>query len=309
MKIFTNLQELPEFKNAVITIGSFDGVHLGHQKILQQVVSEAKKINGTSVLISFFPHPKQVIQIQNKTLRLLNTLEEKYTLLKHFGIENVVIIPFNEAFANIEAQKYIDDFLVKLFNPKQIVVGYDHKFGKNRTGDFNLLKQNENKYGFAVTEISEQEIKYITISSTKIRKALQEGNVEGAAEYLGYPFEFTGKVVEGNKIGRSIGFATANIEINSDLKIIPANAVYAVKVVHDNCTYNAMLNIGNRPTVNGIGTTIEAHIFDFDKMIYGEQITVIFKSKLRTEIKFNGLVDLQNQLAKDRQSAMEALSA
>jgi riboflavin kinase / FMN adenylyltransferase len=309
MKIFTNLQELPEFKNAVITIGSFDGVHLGHQKILQQVVSEAKKINGTSVLISFFPHPKQVIQIQNKTLRLLNTLEEKYALLKKFGIENVVIIPFNEAFSNIDAQKYIDDFLVKLFNPKLIVVGYDHRFGKNRTGDFNLLKQNEKQYGFTVTEISEQEIEHITISSTKIRKALEEGNIEVAAEYLGYPFEFTGTVVEGNKIGRSIGFATANIAINSDLKIIPANAVYAVKVVHDNCTYNAMLNIGNRPTVNGSGTTIEAHIFDFDKMIYGEQLTVIFKTKLRTEIKFNGLVDLQNQLAKDRKSAMEVLSA
>jgi riboflavin kinase / FMN adenylyltransferase len=188
------------------------------------------------------------------------------------------------------------------------VVGYDHKFGKNRTGDFKLLKQNENNYGFTVTEISEQEIEHITISSTKIRKALQEGNIEVAAEYLGYPFEFTGTVVEGNKIGRSIGFATANIKINSDLKIIPANAVYAVKVVHNNCTYNAMLNIGNRPTVKGSGTTIEAHIFDFDKMIYGQQLTIIFETKLRTEIKFNGLVDLQKQLLKDKENAVAALA-
>jgi riboflavin kinase / FMN adenylyltransferase len=305
MQIFNNLQNLPIFTNAVVTIGSFDGVHIGHQKILQQVVAEAKKIQGTSVLISFFPHPKQVIQMQNKTLQLLNTLDEKYTLLEKFGIENVVIIPFDENFAGIEAQDYIDEFLVKLFNPKLIVVGYDHKFGKNRTGDFALLKSNEVKYGFKVEEITEQEIEHITISSTKIRAALVQGDIETANTYLGYSFEFTGTVVEGNKVGRSIGYPTANIKIDNELKLTPANAVYAVQVKFKNNIYQGMLNIGNRPTVNGSSKTTEVNIFNFDEMIYGEKLTIILQKKLRTEVKFNGLLELQAQLAIDKTNSLQ----
>jgi riboflavin kinase / FMN adenylyltransferase len=305
MQIFNNLQNLPIFTNAVVTIGSFDGVHIGHQKILQQVVAEAKKIQGTSVLISFFPHPKQVIQMQNKTLQLLNTLDEKYALLEKFGIENVVIIPFDENFASIEAQDYIDEFLVKLFNPKLIVVGYDHKFGKNRTGDFALLKSNEVKYGFKVEEITEQEIEHITISSTKIRAALVQGDIETANTYLGYSFEFTGTVVEGNKVGRSIGYPTANIKIDNELKLTPANAVYAVQVKFKNNIYQGMLNIGNRPTVNGSSKTTEVNIFNFDEMIYGEKLTIILQKKLRTEVKFNGLLELQAQLAIDKTNSLQ----
>jgi riboflavin kinase / FMN adenylyltransferase len=307
MQIFNNLQNLPIFTNAVVTIGSFDGVHIGHQKILQQVVAEAKKIQGTSVLISFFPHPKQVIQMQNKTLQLLNTLDEKYALLEKFGIENVVIIPFDENFASIEAQDYIDEFLVKLFNPKLIVVGYDHKFGKNRTGDFALLKSNEVKYGFKVEEITEQEIEHITISSTKIRAALVQGDIETANTYLGYSFEFTGTVVEGNKVGRSIGYPTANIKIDNELKLTPANAVYAVQVKFKNNIYQGMLNIGNRPTVNGSSKTTEVNIFNFDEMIYGEKLTIILQKKLRTEVKFNGLLELQVQLAIDKTNSLQFL--
>ena len=298
MKIFDDVNNIPPFKNAVITIGTFDGVHKGHQKIIAQLIDEAKKIDGETVIITFYPHPRQVINPDSK-IEFLNDIKEKATLLEAAGVDNLVVINFNESFANLSAEEYINEFLIKTFNPRKIVIGYDHRFGKGRTGDYTLLEQAGAKNGFEVIELSAQLLNQITISSTKIRNALYEGNISLANNLLGYTFSFSGKVVEGNKLGRTIGFPTANIQLDSEEKIIPINGVYAVQVIVNQSFYNGMMNIGFRPTVDGKKRTIEVNIFDFDQDIYGESIVVKLLHYIRSEVKFNGIDALKEQLNKD----------
>lgn len=299
MQIYTNPDALPKFKNAVITIGTFDGVHLGHKKILDQLIATAKKINGTPVLITFYPHPKQVVKTGKNTVYMLCSQQEKYSLLEEYGISNIVVVAFDEKFASQSPEEYIRNFLVDKFHPHTIIIGYDHRFGKGRAGDFNLLELKAPEYNFQVKEIPEQLIQNVVISSTKIRDALLDGDIDTATEYLGYPYFFSGKVVQGNKLGRTIGYPTANIEMENNGKLIPGNAVYAVDIALGKRNLKGMMNIGLRPTVGGSKRVIEVNIFDFDEDIYGQTLTITLKKWLRSEIKFNGMDELKAQLAKD----------
>ncbi len=309
MKVYTDIESLPEFKNAVITIGTFDGVHLGHLQIIRQLTKEAGLVKGMPVLITFYPHPKQVVTSIQKPLFILNTPEEKYELLHKAGINNIVVVPFTRAFSEQPAGNYIKDFLVKKFHPHTIIIGYDHKFGKNRSGDYHLLEDEAEKYGYVVKEIPEHILQNVTISSTKIREALLSGDIDTANEFLGYHYFFNGIVIEGNKLGRTIGYPTANLHIADAQKLVPANGVYAVEVsVEGGLKYKGMMNIGIRPTVEGTTIVIEVNIFDFDEMIYGKTIKVSLKQRLRSEVKFNGLDALKVQLAKDKMDAITALS-
>jgi riboflavin kinase / FMN adenylyltransferase len=304
MKVYRDINSLPVFINAVITTGSFDGVHTGHVQIIEQLIKEAEKINGMPVLITFYPHPKQVVQMKEKALYILNTPEEKYELLQLKGIENIVVVPFDKDFSQLSAQDYISNFLVQKFHPSVIVVGYDHRFGNNREGNFDLLKSKEAEYNFEVKEIPEHVLKNITISSTKIRAAMQEGDIEKASSYLGYHYYFSGTVIQGNKIGRTIGYPTANLQIQDEYKLVPANGVYAVDVQLGNQQLKGMMNIGIRPTVDGTKRVIEVNIFDFDEDIYGQTLKITLKKNLRSEVKFAGLEALKAQLAKDKEHAM-----
>ncbi len=301
MNVYKNISRLPEFKNAVITIGTFDGVHLGHVQILEQLKKEAEAINGTMVLVTFFPHPKQVIN--NEHVFMLNTPLEKYRLFEKHGIEHIVEVPFNRDFADQPAKNYISEFLVNNFHPHTIIIGYDHKFGKNREGDYSLLEAEAKKNNYLVKEIPEQVIKDITISSTAIRKALNSGDVKKANEFLGYNYALTGIVVQGDKRGRTIGFPTANIQVLDKSKLIPANGVYLVGVKVENEYFKGMMNIGTRPTFNGISTSIEVYILDFNHDIYGNEITVEFEKWLRPEMKFSSLNELKTQLNIDLNNA------
>lgn len=309
MKVYQNTDELPPFKHAVVTIGTFDGVHLGHKQIIHQLIREAGHVEGTAVLMTFYPHPKRVVSTDMKPIYLLNTAEEKYELLHKAGIGHIVVVPFNEEFANQPPVDYIRDFLVGKLHAKTIIIGYDHRFGKNREGDYHMLDALSATFGYTVKEIPERLIRNITISSTRIREALLTGDIAKAEEFLGYPYFFSGKVVEGNKLGRTIGYPTANLEINDPEKLIPANAVYAVLVKHPNHDglLKGMMNIGTRPTVNGTRRMIEVNLFDVDEDLYGLTLTVTLKKKLRDEVKFDGLNELKNQLAKDKQSSLLAL--
>jgi riboflavin kinase / FMN adenylyltransferase len=304
MKVYRDINSLPVFTNAVITTGSFDGVHIGHVQIIEQLIKEAEKINGTPVLITFYPHPKQVVQMKEKALYILNTPEEKYELLQIKGIKNIVVVPFDKEFSQLSAQEYISNFLVEKFHPAIIVVGYDHRFGNNREGNFDLLKSKEAEYNFEVKEIPEHVLKNITISSTKIRAAMLEGDIEKAASYLGYHYYFSGTVIQGNKLGRTIGYPTANLQIQDEYKLVPANGVYAVDVQLGGRNLKGMMNIGIRPTVDGTKRVIEVNIFDFDEDIYGQTLKVTLKKNLRLEVKFAGLEELKAQLAKDKEHAM-----
>ncbi len=303
---------LPSFKNAVITIGTFDGVHLGHRQIIKQLIEEARAVQGETVIISFYPHPRSVIAGSHSNVKLLGSLEEKIALLSNAGIDHLVIIPFNQAFANQNAEEYISEFLVKLFHPHTIIIGYDHRFGKNRVGDYHLLVDYGKKLGFAVKEIPEHILNGVVISSTKIRKALLDYDISSANKFLGYEYFFEGEVIKGNQLGRTIGYPTANLKIASEDKLIPSNGVYAVHAIileDDNPTepLNGMMNIGVRPTIDGIHRVIEVHLFDFDQDIYGKTLKISIHSYLRPEQKFAGLEALTEQLGKDKLMAKEAL--
>ena len=317
MTVHTDINTLPVFKNAVVTIGTFDGVHTGHQQILQLMQDEAKKVNGETVIITFNPHPRQVIAARQTELFLLNTLQEKISLLEKYGIQHLVVTPFTEVFSLQSAEEYIEQFLVKTFHPHTIIIGHDHRFGKSRSGNFELLEEKSTQYNYVVKEIPGFMLQNNTISSTMIREALLKGNIETANEYLGYSYFFNGTVVEGNKLGRTIGYPTANLKIEEEKKLIPGNGVYAVEVNgqwsmvngerQELDRFKGMMNIGIRPTVEGTNRMIEVNIFDFDKEIYGDTLTIHIKKRLRNEQKFNSLEDLKNQLAKDKEQAMEWL--
>lgn len=298
---------LPKFHKAVITIGTFDGVHLGHRQIIAQLKEEAARIGGETVIITFHPHPRKIISSVPGDIKLLNTLNEKIILLDKAGIDHLIVVPFDHVFANQTAEQYVQDFLYKYFNPHTVIIGYDHRFGKGREGDYHLMEQYGKSLGFEVKEISEQLLNEIVISSTKIRHSLVEHDIATANQFLGYPYFFEGMVIEGNKLGRTIGYPTANLHIASEEKLIPGNGVYAVSVVSRQSpavSLKGMMNIGIRPTVDGKKRVIEVNIFDFDEEIYGQTLQIHMHHYLRGEVKFNGLAELKQQLEKDKLSAI-----
>ncbi len=307
MKVFKDIDNLPNFKNAVITVGTFDGVHKGHQQILSKLTTKAKELYGESILITFHPHPRFVINPDDKSLKLINTLEEKIKILKKYCIDNLVIVPFTKQFSEISAENYISDFLVKNFKPKCIAIGYDHHFGKARKGNIEMLKFFQSKYHYEILRIEKEELEEITISSTKIRKALNEGKVNTAFELMNHEYIIEGFVTKGKQIGRTIGFPTANILIEKDYKLIPKNGSYAVIVNIQNKEYLGMLNIGIKPTFKENKKTVEVNIFDFNEDIYGEKICIKFKYFLRDEEKFDNISSLQKQLKKDKKKSISLL--
>lgn len=308
MKVFYGTDALPQWHNVVLTIGTFDGVHQGHKSILQSVVQAAQTIDGTSVLITFDPHPRKLI-FPNESLKLLSTLEERLALVAESGIDVTVVVPFTQQFAAQSAQDYIQDFLLRLFQPKLIVIGYDHHFGHDRTGDIHMLAAYAVQHHFEVKEISAQLIADAAVSSTQVRKALLAGAVDVAATMLGTPYHIKGKVVQGAQRGRSIGFPTANIQLPDADKLIPQRGVYAVHVQVNHQLYKGMLNLGLNPTVSATqDVKIEVHIFDFAEDVYGAAIEIAFVARLRDEMKFDGLPALQAQLAIDKENALAVLA-
>jgi riboflavin kinase/FMN adenylyltransferase len=303
MKIYEGLNEFLPVKNPVVTSGTFDGVHLGHQKILHRIREIARSVEGETVLITFWPHPRLVLYPEEHKLRLLSTFEEKAKLLRQFGIDHLVTIPFTKEFSQLTSKEFIEEVIVNRIQTKKLVIGYDHRFGKNREGSFEYLKENCSSYGFELEEISRQDVDEIGVSSTKIRQALESGDIETANSYLGRSYELNGLVVKGQQIGRSIGFPTANVHIPNDYKLIPKDGVYAVEASVNGSIYKSMLNIGNRPTVDGSKKSVEAHLFDFQGDLYDKQITIYLKAYLREEQKFENLEGLKAQLHKDQQRA------
>lgn len=310
MKVHYNLQDLPIFKNGVITTGAFDGVHKGHQKIIGRMKEIATGIGGETVIITFHPHPRKIISSVPGEIKQLTSLSERIILLEKAGIDHLVVIPFDYQFSNLSAEDYVQHFLVANFHPHTIIVGYDHRFGKGRIGNFEMLTQMGQNMGFKVEQINEQIIGNEIISSTHIRNYLQDKNIPKANELLGYAYFFDGFIVRGNQIGRTIGFPTANLHINDEEKLIPSNGVYAVRVkgkCFGSRIYDGMMNIGVRPTVDGHKKVIEVNIFDFNEDIYEQTITVLVYDYIRGEVKFNGLEALKAQLNQDVQSASAIL--
>jgi len=287
----------------VITIGTFDGVHIGHQKILDRVVKLAEAQAYTPIVLTFFPHPRMVLKNDN-TIKLLNTIEERITLLNEMGITDVVVKRFTKEFANLSPKDYVKDILVDELNTKQIVIGYDHRFGKNRSANIFDLKEFAKQYNFKVEEISAQDIEDVTVSSTKIRNALDKGQVASANAYLGYTYFITGQVVKGKGLGRTIQFPTANIFVKEEYKLIPLDGVYVVKSEIENTTVYGMMNIGTNPTVDGKSRSIEVHYFNFSKDIYKAELKIEFLKRLRSEQKFKNLETLKVQLKNDMNNAL-----
>lgn len=308
MAVFYDITKLPAFHNAVITIGTFDGVHQGHRAILEELKRLAAERNGESVVLTFEPHPRKLLFPQ-QSLKLLTPLAKKVALIHEAGIQHVVVIPFTKEFANLNATEYIEQFLVKNFHPDCIIIGYDHKFGHDRTGDISLLKQYAGKFHYHVDEIPAQLIDAAAVSSTKIRKALNDGHVAEATHMLGRPYTIEGTVIAGAQRGRTIGYPTANIKPADPEQLIPANGVYAVRVRHKDVWLNGMLNIGFNPTVTDEKVRhIEVNLFDFDADIYNETLEVAFISKLRDEKKFGSLDELKSALHNDKTNALFQLA-
>jgi riboflavin kinase/FMN adenylyltransferase len=307
MQIHRDINNLPEFKNAVITIGTFDGVHLGHCQIIDNLKEEAAKANGESVIITFHPHPRKVVSSVITGVRLINTLPERIELLEKTGIDHLVIVPFTDFFANQTAEAYIRDFLVAHFKPHTIIIGYDHRFGKERSGDYKLMEEKAPLYNYRLKEIPDHILNAIKVSSTNIRNAILHGNIEEANNFLGYQFFFEGEVFHGDKIGREIGYPTANLKSTDEEKIALGDGIYAVYADVEDKRYKGMMSIGFRPTVNGKVRVTEVNLFDFSKEIYGEAIRVTVKKYLRAEVKFDGLETLKIQLHKDKEDSLECL--
>lgn len=300
MKTFWSILDFKSHtKKNIITIGTFDGVHLGHKSILEKMKNATQNNQHESLVLTFFPHPRMVLQ-QDSSIKLLNTIDEKATLLEKFGIDNLIIHPFDEAFSNLSAEEFVKNILVDKLNIHKIIIGHDHRFGKNRTADINDLIAFGKKYSFEVEQINAHEIDEIAISSTKIRKALIEGNIKLANQYLGYSYYISGKVVEGKKIGRTIGFPTANIQINENYKLLPKNGVYVVSSEIDNVLYFGMMNIGKNPTIGENDQSIEVHFFNLNEDIYNKNLQILILEHIREEQKFNSLSELQAQLDKDK---------
>ncbi|WP_435414141.1 bifunctional riboflavin kinase/FAD synthetase [Polaribacter aestuariivivens] len=302
MKTIINISNFSTEEKTFVTIGTFDGVHFGHQKILEKLVSEAKTAGKKSVLLTFFPHPRMVLQ-KDTSIELINTINEREKLLKKTGLDYLIIHPFSRDFSRMTALEFVRDILVNQFNISKLIIGYDHHFGKNREGNIQQLTEYSHLYDFKVEEIPAQDINDVSVSSTKIRRALASGNLKTANNYLGYNFMLNGTVVNGKKLGGRIGYPTANINIEEDYKLIPKTGVYIVKSLIDKNTVYGMMNIGNRPTLNGNHQTIEVHFFDFNKDLYGKKLTIKLIYFLRDEHKFDSVKSLVYQLKKDEEIA------
>lgn len=307
MKVYTDISEFKDVKNPVVTTGTFDGVHFGHQKIIDRLKSVANKIEGETVLLTFHPHPRMVLFPDDEDLKLLSTSEEKIIRLEAAGLDHLIIYPFSRKFSRLTATEYVRDLLVNEIGVNTLVIGYDHQFGRNREGNFDQLLELAGIYDFNLEEITAQELDDVKVSSTKIRNALFQGNVKIASKYLGHDYKVSGIVVKGRQIGRELGFPTANISVQDRYKLIPGNGVYAVRVKVNKSVFNGMLNIGYRPTVGGLfKATMEVNIFDFNADIYGHFIGIEFVKRLRDEIKFSSVDELKKQLELDKIQALNA---
>jgi len=300
LELFNNLSHYKSDKAVILTIGTFDGFHIGHQKIINRLT---KNENLQSVVLTFFPHPRMVLQ-QNSDIKLLNTIDEKIELFTKLQLEVLIIHPFDKTFSELSAEEFVKNILIKKLNLKKIIIGYDHRFGKNRTAGIEELIAFGKKYNFEVEQIPAQEIDEISVSSTKIRKALDDGDITLANSYLGYPYSLEAKVVQGRKIGRTLGFPTANLKIHENYKLVPKKGIYIVRVVFDNQDFKGMMSIGTNPTVKGREQTIEVNILDFDKDIYGKKIKIYFLKRIRDEQKFNSIEELKIQMQKDKQTTL-----
>ena len=310
MNIFHNIGEVHNIDKAIVTIGTFDGVHLGHQALLNKMIDEAKANNQQTAVITFYPHPRQVLNVDVAHLRFINTQKQKIERLEKCGIDNLIVIPFTHEFAQTSSEQFIKEYIVNRLHPSKLIVGYDHHFGKNRLGDYTQLVELGKQYNFKVEKIDIQTSENIAISSTKIRNALRQGNVSYANSLLGYPYTLEGEVIEGNKIGRTIGFPTANIDINPEYQIIEVAGVYACYVVIGSEKFEGMANIGLRPTIEKRENFIlEVNIFNFNRDIYHQQVSVQLIERLRNEVKHQNLEKLKQQLCSDREQAIKLLSA
>jgi len=308
LKIFNDLSTYISNKKTFVTIGTFDGVHIGHKKVIKNLVKSAALKNASSVLLTFFPHPRMVLQ-KNANIKLINTIDERIKLLKKTGLEILVIHEFTEDFSKQTALDFTKNVLIKKLNISKLVIGYDHQLGKNRDGNFKQLEAYGKTLGFNVKEIRQQDIDSIVVSSTNIRKAIENGEIEKANNFLGYNYMLTGKVVKGKNLGEKIGFPTANLHIRETYKLLPKTGAYVVKAEIENTTVFGMMNIGYRPTVSGENQTIEVHFFDFNKDLYGATIQIDVLSFLRDEQKFNSVEILKNQLKKDREKSLEIIDS
>ncbi|MDP5198207.1 bifunctional riboflavin kinase/FAD synthetase [Flavobacterium sp. DG2-3] len=308
MKLFHSINDFQSTKKTILTLGTFDGVHIGHKKILDRITQHTENGKYESLVLTFFPHPRMVLQ-EKSEIRLLNTISEKIKLLEATGIENLIVHPFNESFSRLTAEEFVRTILVEKFQIQKIIIGHDHRFGRNRTANIDDLIAFGLEYGFEVEQISAEEIQDVSVSSTKIRKALNEGNMALANEYLGYNYFLNGTIVKGKQLGRTIGFPTANIHIEEDYKLIPKIGVYVVKATVNGETVFGMMNIGFNPTVNGEKQTIEVHLFNFDKDIYDQNIEVSLLHYIREEQKFSSVDALKEQLNQDRIESLDFINS
>ena len=307
MRKVKNIETYKSNKPTVVTIGTFDGVHIGHQKIISRLINTGKREGLQSVILSFFPHPRMVLQ-KDSNIKLINTIKERHDILDNLGLDLLLIKKFTHEFSRLSAEDFVKEILVDKINAKKVIIGYDHRFGRNRNADINDLKKYGETYGFDVEEISAQDINDVAVSSTKIRVAINEGDVQKANAYLGYNFMLSGKVTKGRGLGKELNFPTANIVLEEEYKIIPKQGSYIVcSNINDTMVYG-MMNIGMNPTVNGNTQTIEVHFFDFQKDIYGETIQIDLLHRIRDEQKFESVEALKQQLAKDRETALDYIS-
>lgn len=310
MRVVRELNEEVTFNRPIVTLGTFDGVHLGHQEILRQMVAEGKASGRESVLLTFHPHPRMVLYPDSHSVRLIDSLEEKLEKLEQSGLDTVILFPFTQKFSRLTADEFVRHVLVRDIGVSQMLVGYDHHFGKNREGDFFQLQELGQLYGFEVKQVQAVQTDDVSVSSTKIRKALAEGDLRTVELYLGRPFQLTGEVIHGNKLGRTIGFPTANLYLDQTTKILPEIGVYAVKIVRNGQVLNGVMNIGKKPTVQQTEViSVEVFIFDFDAELYGEQLRILVFDRLRGEQRFTSIDELKSQLAKDEQNARTVLTA
>lgn len=311
MKIYNHIDDFVKISNAVVTIGTFDGVHIGHQKIISRLLEVARQKKGETVILTFFPHPRMILHPEDHEIKLISTMSEKAERLEKLGIDHLIITPFTRDFSNLSPQDYIKNVLVDKIGTKQIIIGYDHRFGKDREGGMEHLQKFSSDFNFEVEEIPEQDINDVAVSSTKIRSAILSGDVKTAHDFLGYSFHLTGKVIKGDQIGRTLGYPTANLFVEETYKLIPADGIYAVSVKIKTKalakTYNGMAYIGHRPTINGMTHNIEVNIFDFHEDIYGSNIQINFHDFIREDEKFLSLEALKTQLAKDEIAARNIL--
>ncbi|MGA0558476.1 bifunctional riboflavin kinase/FAD synthetase [Larkinella sp. VNQ87] len=312
MKIYHGIDTFQPLPHAVVTSGTFDGVHLGHQKILNRLTEIARRGDapnqaGETVVLTFWPHPRTVVSNDSQGLKLLSTLEEKTGLLEAAGVDHLVVIPFTRSFSELSSAEFIQQILVDKIGTKKLVIGYDHHFGRNREGSFEYLQQHAPEYGFEIEEIPRQDVEDVGVSSSKIRAALLEGDLETATKFLGRPYSLSGTIVKGQQLGRTIGFPTANIQVDDPVKLIPANGIYATEVIYKGERLGGAMSIGTRPTVGGTHRTQEVFIFDFKQEIYGEHLTVRFIEYLRPELKFDGLAAMVDQMQLDVERSREIL--